>query len=568
VPIGSLATRSGRIPPSGLPPGTGRIACKTRGARPHAVIRFSAARRADRRTGETTILDRLKADLDRRFPIDGALGDEQVEAGLRVVLEDGLASQAMATLTTGPFLVGFALAVGSSNAIIGLLAAIPFLVQLLQLPAVFLVEALRRRRAICIIASAMSRLCLLVMAAAALAPKGEPALALLLIGLTGHAALGAVAGCSWNSWMRDFVPEHRLGTFFAKSLLLAAGLSAILSFLGGAFVDEMARLLPSHKAMPYAALILVGFGCGVLGLKLLAEIPEPAMAEPRRTGMLTLLGRPIADPNFRRLIAFLATWNLAVNLAAPFFAVFMLTTLKMDMVSVMTMTVVSLGPNVLFAGALGRAADRFGNKSILAVCGPLFILAIFAWTFVAFPDKHRYTMHMLVAIHLMMGFSAAGVTLASGNIGLKLAPKGEATAYLAVLSLVNALAAGIAPIVGGLFADFFADRELALVVQWFSPERSATVPLLILRHWGFFFAFASIAGLFSLNRLRLVREEGEVKERIVVKELMLEARRSIRNLSTVPGLRAMATPIALLRRRRGDLEDVARALLVPRVDRH
>ena len=37
----------------------------------------------------------------------------------------------------------------------------------------FLVEALRRRRAICIIASAMSRLCLLVMAAAALAPKGE-----------------------------------------------------------------------------------------------------------------------------------------------------------------------------------------------------------------------------------------------------------------------------------------------------------------------------------------------------------------------------------------------------------
>lgn len=133
---------------------------------------------------------------------------------------------------------------------------------------------------------------------------------------------------------------------------------------------------------------------------------------------------------------------------------------------------------------------------------------------------------------------------------------------------MNALAAGIAPIVGGLFADFFADRELALVVQWFSPERSATVPLLILRHWGFFFAFASIAGLFSLNRLRLVREEGEVKERIVVKELMLEARRSIRNLSTVPGLRAMATPIALLRRRRGDLEDVARALLVPRVDRH
>ena len=113
-----------------------------------------------------------------------------------------------------------------------------------------------------------------------------------------------------------------------------------------------------------------------------------------------------------------------------------------------------------------------------------------------FPDKHRYTMPMLVAIHLVMGVATAGVTLASGNIGLKLAPKGEATAYLALLSLVSALAAGIAPIFGGLFADFFAQRELALVVQWFSPEQSANVSRFsILRHWGFFFVLAVVLGL-------------------------------------------------------------------------
>jgi MFS family permease len=171
---------------------------------------------------------------------------------------------------------------------------------------------------------------------------------------------------------------------------------------------------------------------------------------------------------------------------------------------------------------------------------------------------------MLVAIHVVMGIAAAGVTLASGNIGLKLAPKGEATAYLALLSMANALAAGFAPIFGGLFADFFAQRELALVVQWFSPEQSATVPILILRHWGFFFVFASLVGLFSLSLLRRIREEGEVKERVVVQELLLEARRNIRNLSSVAGLRAMATfPFTLLRQRSGDMKDIARAFLVP-----
>jgi MFS family permease len=122
------------------------------------------------------------------------------------------------------------------------------------------------------------------MAAAALVPKGTTASVLLVLGLTGHAALGSVAGRSWNSWIRDFVPEQRLGTFFARSLLLAAGLSAILNFLGGAFIDEVARLLPAHGEMAYAVLILVGFACGVLGVKFLKTIPEPPMGEPSRVG--------------------------------------------------------------------------------------------------------------------------------------------------------------------------------------------------------------------------------------------------------------------------------------------
>jgi MFS family permease len=466
----------------------------------------------------------------------------------------------MGTLTTGPFLVAFALQMGGSNFAVGLLAAIPFLTQLFQLPAVFLVEAARRRRVICIIGESVSRLSLLVMAAAAFAPEGGTAVALLVIGLFLHASFGAVAGCSWNSWMRDFVPQQRLGAVFAKRLLMAAALSALLSFLGGAFVDAWSGLVTLERGFAYAVLVLIGAACGGLGIKVVSGIPEPPMPPTTGASLMTMLRRPLADPNFRRLMTFLGTWNLAVNLAAPFFTVFMLTTLHMDMTSVMVMSVISLVPNVLLIGVWGRYADRFSNKTILAVCGPMFILAIFAWTFVTFPEKHGYTMHMLVAIHILMGMATAGVTLASGNIGLKLAPKGEATAYLALLSLVNALAAGVAPIFGGLFADFFAQRELALVMQWFSPERSATVPILILRHWGFFFIFATLVGLFSLYRLRLVREAGEVQERVILQELMLKARRSIRNLSTVSGLRALASfPFVLLRRRRPQLEELARA---------
>ena len=59
---------------------------------------------------------------------------------LRLVLFDALASEAMGTLTTGVFLVGFAVALGADNFAIGVLAAVPFFAQLLQIPAVLLVE--------------------------------------------------------------------------------------------------------------------------------------------------------------------------------------------------------------------------------------------------------------------------------------------------------------------------------------------------------------------------------------------------------------------------------------------
>ena len=68
----------------------------------------------------------------------------------------------MATLTTGVFLAGFLVDPGASNVAIGVLAAVPFAVQFLQLPAVVLVKRLRTRRAICAWSAGVGRTFLLV----------------------------------------------------------------------------------------------------------------------------------------------------------------------------------------------------------------------------------------------------------------------------------------------------------------------------------------------------------------------------------------------------------------------
>jgi MFS family permease len=204
--------------------------------------------------------------------------------------------------------------------------------------------------------------------------------------------------------------------------------------------------------------------------------------------------------------------------------------------------------NFLFLKIWGRYTDRFSNKSVLAISGPLFIFSILAWTFTTMPEKYFLTIPLLVVIHIVMGLSSAGVSLASGNISLKLAPKGQATVYLATNTIVNSIAAGIAPILGGKFADFFSSRELDWTLKYTSPRGEFVLPTLSLQQWDFFFAFAFLIGLYALHRLAMVKEQGEVEEKIVAQELFTEVRSQVRTLSSVEGVRQMVSfPISVVR---------------------
>ena len=101
---------------------------------------------------------------------------------------------------------------------------------------------------------------------------------------------------------------------------------------------------------------------------------------------------------------------------------------------------------------------------------------------------------------------------------------------------------------GGKFADFFAGRELAWTLKYTTPGRQFVLPTLNLQQWDFFFALAFLVGLYSLHRLAMIEEVGEVEEKVVVNELFAEVRSQARILSSVEGLRQMVSfPFSVLR---------------------
>ena len=484
-----------------------------------------------------------------RFEVKDKLTKEEVEKGLGGVIKDGLASQALTTLTSGIFLVAFALELGASNIIIGLLAAIPPLAQLIQIPSIYLVEKYRNRCKICVFASALSRVIWLPIALIPFMLPPREGLIFLVVAVLLSLVLGSIGGCSWNSWMCDLVPVEKLGLFFSRRMFYAAIISIVLSIAAGVYIDYWKNLFPGYALQGYSILFFLGFLAGMIGVYFLSNIPEPCMAQiDGKVNFMKLILQPLRDNNYRQLIIFMGSWNFAVNLAAPFFTVYMLTVLQMDMSYIVAFMILSQIMNLSFLRIWGRFSDQFSNKSVLAVSGPLFLISIFAWAFMTTASRHQLTIPLLIAIHIFTGISTAGVSLASGNIGLKLAPKGQATAYLASNSLVNSLGAGIAPILGGRFADYLAGRELFLTLNWVSPVRELSIQTIYFKHWDFLFLFAFFIGLYSLHRLAMVKETGEVEEKVLVHELIVEMRKGMRSFSTANGLRQLTKfPFSVVR---------------------
>ncbi|RAK56682.1 MFS transporter [Phenylobacterium deserti] len=466
------------------------------------------------------------------------IGGRELDRGVRNLMLDAIFATAVGALNSGVVIVAFALWLGAPNTVIGLLAAIPLWTQILQAPAVSLVERLRARRRISVAALLTARLALPCMAMLPFVPDKRLALALLLLLEVIHTGANAICACSWNSWIRDLVPEERLGRFFARRTIWATAVGMICTLTAGFALQSQHAARGGGSGMVFTVLYMSGFAAAMISTWRLALVPEPIMpkAQPKQS-LFRLLKAPLKDKNFRNIIRFLASWQFAVNAATPFFTVYFVQQLGLGMGYVTAFTVVSQLANLLVLREWGRLTDRFSNKAVLNAAAPVFLLCIAGMTVASQIDQHLLLVAYLALLHVVMGMAAAGVGLATGNVVLKCAPRSTATAYIAANSLIASAAAGLAPILAGASADFYAARELTIQILWRDPGGVREFFGFQITQWGFFFLIAAGMGLYALHRLTFITEEGTIRGRAVVQEIIGDTRRGVRNLSPVRGLR-------------------------------
>jgi MFS family permease len=465
----------------------------------------------------------------------------EVKTGLNLVVKDGLAAEAMTTLTGGTFLVAIALHLGASNFQIGLLAAMPILTNLFQLVAIWLVQRYNNRRAIAVICNFFARFPLLLIAMLPWLFTAETSLQVLIFLLFFHYLFGSIAGASWNSWMKDLVPEKKLGIYFSRRSRMIQILNVTLSLLIAVGLDYIKKNYAAYEMPAYSIMFLAGGLMGMLGVYVLSRTPEP------KGGMIVdnlfvLFRRALANKNFRNLLVFNSFWSFALNLATPFFTVYMIKTLGLPFSYIIALGILTQLSSIFSIKMWGRYSDKYSNKTVISTAAPIYIACIMAWTFTAMPSMQWLTILVLVVISIFSGIATAGINLAITNIGIKLAPKDDAIVYISARNMFVSFFSAVAPLAGGLMADFFASRKFEWNIGW-KGSGIKEIVLLNLQNWNILFMVAALLAILSLRKLRNVFETGEINKTVLVTEMKNHFKVTVGERLNTPVFRLISTPV-------------------------
>lgn len=374
---------------------------------------------------------------------------------------------------TGAAMTQFARGLGLPDWGFGLLAALPFIGTLFQLPASFVQERFGRRKPWFITTLTLSRL---MWIAIALIPWVVPAswgnarwgVMLSLIGVSW--VLAQMGTPAFMSWYSDLVPRRVRGRYTATRNTLTVPLT-LLATLGVGWwlwsAEKTGAAAGSNDLLTVASLIL-----GIAGLAGTLDIlcffrvkdPKPSRGD-RNTNLGALLSGPLKDRNFRRYLAYNFTLMLGLGFLGQYVWLFVFDGAGVSALQANLMLVAV--PMLIRAAAYpvwGRLVDRLGKKPVMLIAGSMFVFGPLGWLLVT--PELIWPGYLVTCISPL---AWPGLEIANFNFMLDLAEtrkgKSGGTAYVAVNSIVVGVGGAISGLIGGVIAGAIPDFRVEWVID-------------------------------------------------------------------------------------------------------
>jgi MFS family permease len=370
---------------------------------------------------------------------------------LTACIAEGFVTEFSGACQSASALTAWALFLGASTWMIGILGALPFLAQLAQVPAAYVTSRFGVRRVAlgCLTASRQVYLALIPLPFLALGGPGG--IAVLAAVAAASAAFGVMGGNAWSVWTAEIVPSSLRGRYFGRRHAICTLGAAVASLGVGGVLDGARRAGRVGLSLSALAGVVCVAGAGSAALLALLHVPRKCVAPPRLRWADA--AEPLGDPRARRALAFQAAWGVATGLSGSFYALYMVRHLHVGFLGA-TLHAATLSIARMVAAPLwGRVVDRVGVRPVLTGCSIGLTATGLLWAIVS-PSL----VWILAVDALASGVLDAGHLIASMTLPIQVSPRARRPFYLAAFAMAGGISFGVASVVGGAAATALPER--------------------------------------------------------------------------------------------------------------
>ncbi|MBO3461782.1 MFS transporter [Aetokthonos hydrillicola Thurmond2011] len=392
-----------------------------------------------------------------------------IRTSLKASTIDGILSAIFTNITSGVLLINFLLYLGATSIEVGLLSSIPMLVNLLQPLGAYLADRTTSRRWYILTMFGPAKLVWLILVAgigwlswSGREPHSLIAWTLAIICLSSiFTALGTSA---WFSWMAALVPPRLRGRYFG----LRNSATSLTNLLSVPILGFIVSSFPGGTLHGYSVLLFVAVVIGILSVACQSKMadvnpqmtPVPCATNQNEENAPSSTEKPriLKDTNFLKLLVYFSIWPFAMNMSGPFFNLYMLKNLGLDISTVTVYTSLLFGANLVMLMVWGKLADKVGNRPLLLLVNLVASVVPILWLGTGTDPVSMWI--WLPIIHLMLGGSGAAHDLCNSNIQMAVAPVYRPSQYFAIAAATIGVSSGLGSAVGGFLAELDASRRL------------------------------------------------------------------------------------------------------------
>ena len=371
-----------------------------------------------------------------------------LKKSLEAVLYNGVATTSMTTLSGGQIMIAYAMLLGASSIDIGIIGNIGYISIFSHIFSAYLINKGFSVKGISVLFAFVSRLFYLAMALLVFF-KSNYAILILLSCLVLNNLIGGVSGGAFYPWMKTLVPRKILNTFFAKRYKLMMIASIICYILSAGIVFIFEKYFPQNVIYAYSILLLIAFGLGIYGVYTLYIVDNVKMKTSNEGSFIKKSVNILKNRSFIYLCYFLGMFYFSRSFILPFFTVFMLKKMGLEMSLIIGLTIISNLSYVMSTKFLAKYINKKGCGNTLRLGGEFFILTISLFLMSMIFNQNIGVLLIIVA-HIILGISQLSTELSLNNMPLLHVPEKDSPIYLSAISVFKAICSTVSGILAGL----------------------------------------------------------------------------------------------------------------------